>query len=351
MIIDGLYTALRMRAYPMTAAGEVSVENDINAYIQGNAVESIVSLFAFPSDFIANNLTGDTRTQTIVINRPVSINGYIPKNKKLLTYPYCFLSVDALNDSGNFRFEWFGARTDESPTTVEFELVPAMSVDPTIKCYPVNYNGASAQGYGTTDGSPLDAVMMRGFPQLGYIIDSFRAWLAQRATGEAIAMGAGAVSAAASLMTGNALGGVLGLSGLALQANNAIIEATKGNLARGSYSGSIDVATRTKNFYFRLMAVSDDYAVMIDDFFTRYGYALSRMKVPSRKNRQYYTYVKTAGVNISYAYNMPGITSEVAAKIKSIYDNGVTWWRAQTGVNIGNYTVTNTPLGTREGET
>lgn len=347
MIIDGLYTALRMRTYPMTAAGEVSVENDINAYIQGNAVESIVSLFAFPSDFLQGS-GGQTSEKTVTINRPNAIGQYVPKNKKLLTYPFCFLSVDALNDSGNFRFEWFGLRTDESPETVSFKLVPAMSVDPTIKAYPVFYNGADAGGYGDVGGSPLDAVMMRGFPQLGYIIDSFRAWLAQRATGEAIAMGAGAVSAVASFATGQALGGVLGLSGLALQANNAIIEATKGNLARGSYSGSIDVATRTKNFYFRIMAVSDDYAVMIDDFFTRYGYAISRLKKPSRKNRMYYTYVKTAGCNISYAFGSPGITSEIAAKIKSIYDHGVTFWRAQSGVNIGNYTVTNTPLGERE---
>jgi hypothetical protein len=347
-IIDGLYTGLRMRAYPMNTAGAVSVDNDINAYIQGNAVESIVSLFAFPTDFIDNEDTGETQSKTVTINRPNNINGYIPQNKKLLTYPYMFLSVDALNDSGNFRFEWFGDQTDESPDTVDFELMPAMSVDPTIKAYPVHYNGASAQGYGASDGSPLDAVMMRGFPQLGYIIDSFRAWLAQRATGEAIAMGAGAVSAVASFATGNALGGVLGLSGLAMQANNAIIEATKGNLARGSYSGSIDVASRTKNFYFRTMAVTDEYARMIDSFFTRYGYAVSVMRVPSRKNRRYYTYIKTNGLNISYAFGSPGITSEIAAKIKSIYDNGVTFWRAQTGVNIGNYTVTNTPLGERE---
>lgn len=47
-------------------------------------------------------------TITKTYNKPSSLNGYTPKNKKLLTWPYCFINVSNNNGSANsLRYEYF----------------------------------------------------------------------------------------------------------------------------------------------------------------------------------------------------------------------------------------------------
>ena len=44
----------------------------------------------------------------MTINKPTSINNYVPKNKKLLTYPYNFMIMSNNNGTSNvLRYEKF----------------------------------------------------------------------------------------------------------------------------------------------------------------------------------------------------------------------------------------------------
>lgn len=55
-----------------------------------------------------------------VVNKPTSLDGYVPKNKKLLTYPYCYLLGSNNNGSNNiYYYEKFVDNNEVSPAITD----------------------------------------------------------------------------------------------------------------------------------------------------------------------------------------------------------------------------------------
>ena len=177
---------------------------------------------------------------------------------------------------------------------------------------------------------------MSDFPQVAWSIDAFRAWLAQEASTTALQGIASGASIASGAMSGNPMAMVGGISGLASTANSVILATNRPPQAKGTNSGTIDVASRTKDFYFRQMQISAEYAKVIDDYFDMYGYATRRVKVPNRSARPHWNYVKTNGCVLSG--NAP---ADDVRKICGIYDNGITFWKSAS--EVGNYSLDNSP--------
>ena len=75
------------------------------------------------------------------------------------------------------------------------------------------------------------------------------------------------------------------------------------------------------NYRIYYMKIRPEYAEMIDNFFTCYGYAVKRVKRPNIKSRTEWNYIKTTGCTISG--NVPG---DVEAAICAAYDSGLTFW-------------------------
>lgn len=75
------------------------------------------------------------------------------------------------------------------------------------------------------------------------------------------------------------------------------------------------------NYRIYYMKIRPEYAEMIDNYFSCYGYAVKRVKRPNIKSRTEWNYVKTTGCTISG--NVPG---DVEAAICAAYDNGLTFW-------------------------
>lgn len=67
--------------------------------------------------------------------------------------------------------------------------------------------------------------------------------------------------------------------------------------------------------------IRPEYAEMIDNYFTCFGYAQKVVRVPNITSRRYWNYIKTKGCTISG--NVPGEADE---QITAIYDNGITFW-------------------------
>ena len=86
------------------------------------------------------------------------------------------------------------------------------------------------------------------------------------------------------------------------------------------------------------MTVRADYAQRIDSYFDMFGYKVNVVKTPSIHNRSLWTYVKTVGCLIDGA--MPADDETAICKI---FDNGIRFWTDPT--KFGNYSYTNTPLG------
>ena len=79
-----------------------------------------------------------------------------------------------------------------------------------------------------------------------------------------------------------------------------------------------------------------EQAKMIDDYFTRFGYAIKKTQIPNRNARPHWTYVKTIGCVIEGS-----CPADVEATICSIYDNGITFWNNPD--EIGDYSLDNSP--------
>ena len=77
-----------------------------------------------------------------------------------------------------------------------------------------------------------------------------------------------------------------------------------------------------------------EYARIIDQYFSRFGYAQHKIDTPNIRARDRWTYVKTVDCNVHG--NLP---SEAISQIQNIFDSGITWW-ADTE-NVGNYSLDN----------
>lgn len=87
--------------------------------------------------------------------------------------------------------------------------------------------------------------------------------------------------------------------------------------------------------YFSDIALTEAGLQKVDDFFTRYGYAINDVVKPDPVARPYFTYIQTAEDCYTNKYGASGITQGSAnakqiAEINNILRNGVTFWTRQT---------------------
>lgn len=321
--ISGLFTGCNYVVGRIDKPEQVQKLTDyLKALVEANEQDSVVSIFLMPTEFYTTDSMPSVQVSRVAKN--TDIHGYTPRNKKLLTYPYNYLSVECGNNDAIYRYEWFKDKY------CDFELVGCVSCNPQIMLVPQNYNGVSGDNF-----NYVEKLVMQDFPQVAWSIDSFRAWLAQEASSTALQGVASGVSAVGGALSGNPMATVGGLIGLANTTNSVILATNRPNQAKGTNSGTIDVASRTKDFYFRQMQVSLEYAKIIDDYFDVYGYATRRVKVPNRNVRPHWTYTKTNGCVLKG--NAP---ADDVRKICEIYDNGITFWRNAS--EVGNYSLDNT---------
>lgn len=102
--------------------------------IQGlSAYENVIlGAYVIPSSIITNTsqdlkYSGQASPNTITktFDKPSTINGYAPKNKKLLTFPYCFMNVSNNNGSTNsLRYEDFHDPQNENQIYFLIKGVP-----------------------------------------------------------------------------------------------------------------------------------------------------------------------------------------------------------------------------------
>lgn len=69
------------------------------------------------------------------------------------------------------------------------------------------------------------------------------------------------------------------------------------------------------------MSIKAEFAKIIDDYFSMFGYKTNKVKVPNLIGRQNWNYVKTIDCNI--IGNFP---QEDLQEIKDMFNNGLTIW-------------------------
>lgn len=315
--------------------------SNVNAFLKfatkDNKQDAIISVFMCPhyiTNAIQNNGNMGSKTLTNFVG--ADFEGYVPKNNKLYTYPYNFLYLTSGDDkSAEYRFEWFA-----NPNAIVFDRRAQMSCTPSAGVIPTNYKNGKQRANVLEVYGDLDNIVTKdNFPVCSYTIDSFRAWLAQNVYNLWASPLTSVMGMIGNGMVGNTFGAVSsGASGVvnpAVSVANAtrLPAKNKGN----TNANNILFSMGANDIYACRKGVQGGFAHLIDDFFTKYGYAMEYIKVPNRNVRKEFTYTKTRGcvaVGICPA--------DDTKKICDIYDNGITFWK--NAQNVGNYSVDNSTL-------
>lgn len=264
------------------------------------------------------------------IYKITSFSDYTPKNNKCFVYPYNYLFVSNNQGSNNiYKYEDFNTET------CVFENQFSIAIGGSGRIVPKNYKGMA-----TNDD---EALALGKYPTCAWSSDAFTNWLTQNSVNMAVSLGLTAGSIAGTIATGGATAPILAGAVMSVAGN---IGSTIGqfyqasllpNINGGQANGDVIWACNRNMFSFRQMRVKTEYLKIIDDYFTRFGYAVKSLAMPNITGRTYWNYVEIgASEEIGYG--------EVPAKYMDTINNacrrGVTVWHNHA--NIGDYSLNNT---------
>lgn len=308
----GIYSGATLHAF----TGGVSASGRANNFIEAveDTPDAIVGIAMIPEFLITSALSSPNDVSLEIPKRQSSVDGYTPRNKKLLTYPYNFLYVTNLSGgAGVYPYEFF------SDSNCGFRLSGDYSLSPTVVCYPVNYKGM----FYNYD----EMLSISGFPICSYSVDTYKQWLAQNANTLAF-------RTASDLVDLVATGSVSSAMSIAETLNTGYVSSLQPPQIKGSQMNSGMCAMGLKDFYFINKSINAKTARIIDDYFDMFGYATKRVKVPNISSRPYWNYVETRDCNI-----IGSVPADSIRKMKEAFNRGVTFWK--NGDNVGNYSLNN----------
>ena len=281
---------------------------------------------------IPNSSTAVALSTSSNITSPTTLDSYTPKNNKLFTYPYNYFYVS--NNAGSnaeFKYEEF------VNNTAYFKTFGALTPGCSIRSVPFNY-----KKYTGTDpyGDIFDAgITAPKYPICSWSTDLYKNW----ATQNTLNLGFSTVGAATALIGATFLGGPVGW-GLAASGLGMI-----GNTVREYYqhsftppqaqgntnSGDVVFSAEQMDLPYYKMTIKSEYAEIIDNYFSTYGYKVNVVKLPNVTGRTTWNFVKTIDCNLEG--NIPQADID---ELKKMFNNGVTFWHSTT--NFLNYSATNT---------
>lgn len=287
------------------------------------------------------------------ITKQHSFTGFTPKNNKCYVYPFNFLEVT--NNSGNrnvYKYEQF------SGANASFKIALAMSIGCSGRLTPTNYKNQSE--------NHDEDLALGKFPVCGWSSDAYTNFLTQESINNlkniattalsgimnTTSAAVGAMSGKAALSGATSMQQMGGAMNVATTGANALIslasigadmigQRVARELAPENYAGSntatVSFSDDLITFVFKNKRVKNENLQIIDDYFTKFGYKVNRLKTPNLASRTYWNYIEIAqSEDIGYG-DVPPVHMEI---INNICRRGVTIWHNHS--NIGNYNLNNT---------
>lgn len=328
-VYDGVYGGATLFAYNISDTESINKKIAEYAQKEGN----IVSIYTVPVVATESaipeggeELGGNASPYHHVfefdnITGTETLNGYRPKNKKLYSYPYNMISVTTPNGGElKTRFEFFTSKP-------EFDIYCSVTQPVQATVFPKGYKGSER--------IVNECITINTFPICSWSVDSYQAWIAQQGVASINRMISTTLSGAMiGGATGAGIGLVKGVSDLLMSNYQASIASDD---SHGNFNnGGVASGAKINQFYIGRKCCKSQYARVIDDFFSRFGYATNRLKTPNRNSRPHWNYVQTVDCTLSGS-----IPADDMRKICSIYNQGVTFWKK--GSEVGNYSLDNSP--------
>lgn len=309
----------------MLANIRVSQPNQINEalswFIDNGQEDAIVSVQEYPAGFGVNQVREDSMTITM----PTALDGYTPKNKKLLTYPYNMLVVTN-RSGGSIELKWEQWKASDRG---KFKIYSCALGSPTIMTVPEQYRGKL---YDFDSG-----LTWQNAPVCPFAGDAYKAYWAQNknatqlsalgslmaTTATLIGLYGGVASEGMALMSGvgtfSKLAGIMGKR----DDTKAIPNQLHGQLNADYLTAGLD----QQRFEYQKTCIRAQFARSIDDYFTAFGYATNRIKKPnvgSTCRRRNWCFVKTQGCHI----RAEQIPAHILKQMQEIFDRGVRVWKS-----------------------
>lgn len=316
-----------------------SLNDFLNKVTDAGKSDSIVNMFMVDAGWLGMlGGLGASRVRealTTGVGVGSTVDGYKPKNNKLLCYPYNILQLtDGLGNAINLRFEYFN-----DPSAPKFYAMSQLANGCTFAIAPASYKTEDLQGgYGWfTSKDYSDALIMDKYPICSFTIDSYRAWLAQNQynigasvveTGMQVAVdvAGGRISDALKTSITSAVDLTAGIATASMKPNSY----------RGNLGANYMFTYGAYYPYTKRLSINASYAKMIDDYFSAYGYLTNQIATPNRSSRPHWNYTQTGKCTIEGS-----IPADDSRKICDIYNRGITWWKHPS--EVGDYSLDNSP--------
>ena len=389
-VYDNVVQGATLYAYDYDSQSIDDLRNFIASFAR--VPEELVAMYMVPKALIgtipANHIIsqGSTGMEHIfqfsglspnTAQNPTKFGSYTPKNNKLYTYPFTYLHVD--NGSGDelrLRYEFF--ENMEPHLQIQGTLTPPVQ----LTARPASYKGIKHIAPDKEKAIYTQTITLDNFPMCSWSTDYYSTWIAQNL----VPMGFNIISQALPAIS---MSSSIGSSSTAIahgfQARNSknapywkTIKTTNdvtsssqnknssfsptekfssaASIASEIYSAHIhsddirgnkfcanaNFANHHHTFNVGRARITEQYAKSIDDYFTMFGYAIRRVKVPvifneAEKDRPHWNYLKTANCVLSKS-NCP---TDVANSIIDIFNNGITFWKHAS--EVGQYGRDNRP--------
>lgn len=328
-IYNGIYSGFRYYTY--TAS---QMTTNIQSMANNNKEDAIQTLFTAPNFVIpqtgggAITETSSPQTYDLGISPITTLNGYTPVNGKLKTYPFCY--IEASNGQGSsaiYHQELFTAKNTSGEYV--FRVFGSLTQGCSIRVIPINYKGSEVN----TD----EGINLGKYPVCNWASDQYTNWITQNGVNIATNL----VGNTMEIGTGKVSNGLTGIVNSMDQIRRAhmIPPQSGGNIN----CGDVMTSSRENTFHFYRITIKSEFAQRIDQYFTRLGYRVNKVKVPNMSNRTNYNYVQVAEEeNVAYPnnYNNICLPAKALDQINSLFRSGVTIWNNHT--NFGDYSVGNT---------
>lgn len=313
--------------YKLNLTGREQAQQIVKLYTQKGMLESLISMFAL------TDASSTASSKTYTIASPVNFGGYVPKNNKLFCYPYNYLTLVMAGSETPYRYEWFTDRT------VAFHLYPPKYAGGSSYIYPIGYEKESS----TTSVFALEKSIPTGaYPTASFGANQFQNYLVQYGPQLAIGMIGQVVNIATAGQNAptpakqyQAQVGAALNAGLAIA--DSIADLRTRSLNSQTVAGTQSVAQLAYDTQLIIRIVSKqilpEYARIIDEYFTAFGYKVCRIKAPNITGRPSWNYVKTIGAQVS-----GNIPEYAETALKAMLNNGVTFWHTN---DVGNYSLNN----------
>lgn len=322
------------------------LNNEVKTYIDAGAENYVSRIFQFPR--VLKNATNNIYEDNNEIDDDGTLDGYTPKNKKLLCYPYRQIKIMSTSgDTRTLQPELFNDKTK-----FQFKINGTLMPSVQMVSYPINYAQKSIFV------NKIDAINLACDIECSWIGDSYQNWINQNRNAlalglisSAIGLGIGTAGTIATTTAKTAISAgytIASSSAGALSSSTStlasIIDARKqANQIHGNINtNGIKVATNNFGFVYSLETIKQEYARQIDNYFTRFGYTIEDLVEPNITGRPIFNYLEIGGseeIGEQNNHNNISINSNDMQIINNACRKGVTIWHNHA--NIGNFNLDN----------